>query len=68
MTKKDYEAIASIIRELKRYISNELEEEEMTPEELLDYTFDCLVIDLSNYFWADNERFDKERFKKACQI
>ncbi len=58
MTRKDFEAIASIIKEFKQNID---------PHLLTTNTYiNMMVRDLSNYFKQSNSAFDKERFMKAC--
>lgn len=55
MTRKDFQAIASIIRHYK------LE----SPTDS-GYTIEFLVKDLSDYFQQANSSFDKDRFMRAC--
>jgi len=66
MTKKDYIIIASII---KKNTSNKmtinLEGEYLDTIDML--VKDSLVNDFVIMFKKNNERFDKERFIKACQ-
>ena len=58
MTRKDFEAIANIIKEFKQNID---------PHLLTINTYiNMMVRDLSNYFKQSNSSFDKERFIKAC--
>ena len=58
MTKKDYIQIASIIKDNKLYTNN-------STRKILKH--DNLVNDFVVMFKKDNDRFDKERFIKACQ-
>ena len=67
MTKKDYEAIASIIRHLKDGLDTIILDEWYEDEELIEIMIEELINQLSNYFWTDNAQFDKQRFKAACQ-
>ena len=54
MTRKDYVQTANI---LKGFV------DEIHPQ-----VFEDLVEEFSQYFLADNERFDKARFEKACGV
>ena len=58
MTRKDYIKIANIIKDNKLYTNN-------STRKILKH--DNLVNDFVIMFKKDNERFDKERFIKACQ-
>ena len=62
MTKKDYKQIASIIKDNGIVLaSNE------RGTTLIGIDKDNLVDDFVIMFKKDNEKFDKERFIKACQ-
>lgn len=54
MTRKDYVAVSSILKEY---------EDAMTPSDYLE-----LVWDFASYMKMDNERFDNSRFLDACNI
>jgi hypothetical protein len=54
MTRKDYVAVSSILKEYKEVIPS---------EEYLE-----LVWDFASYMKMDNERFDNSRFLEACNI
>jgi len=56
MTKKDYEVIAKIIKDVA-------EAKNGTPVESL---FSILTARLANYLETTNPRFDRERFIAAC--
>jgi len=61
MTKKDYEAFATMIRD------NTLVEKS---ERDVGYNFalEDMAYDMCVIFAADNERFDKEKFLEACGL
>ena len=70
MTKKDYVAIAKVIREQVEHVDNmvatgcsSLEEGTMRKVTLLQTR-----ASLAETFAFDNPRFDRETFKKACGI
>lgn len=52
MTRKDYVATATILNQFK--------------DEINKTTFEDLVYEFSEFFFADNPRFDGVRFEKAC--
>jgi hypothetical protein len=52
MTRKDYIATAKILNQLK--------------DEINKTTFEDLVYEFSEFFYADNERFDGVKFENAC--
>lgn len=52
MTRKDYVATAKILNDLKGEINQS--------------TFEELVYQFSEYFFADNPRFDGVKFELAC--
>jgi hypothetical protein len=54
MTRKDYVKTSDILRGFS--------------EEIHPAVFEDLVEEFAQYFAADNERFDKARFEKACGI
>ena len=54
MTRKDYIQVSNILKAF----SNEI-----YPE-----VFEDLVNEFAEFFQADNDRFDKARFEKACGI
>ena len=56
MTKKHYEAIASIIE------CNTMGQHVTTPGKILDN----IAEDLADYFATDNPRFDRDKFMIAC--
>ena len=57
MTKKHFEAIARIAREVKQGVETQGGVDAV----------DALVEKLSDLFKDENPRFDKARFKQACQ-
>ena len=58
MTRKDFEAIAGIIKKVNDNIDPNLM--------MTTIYFKDMVDNLSNYFKQSNSAFDKERFIKAC--
>ena len=54
MTRKDYVETSNILKGFA---------DEIHPQ-----VFEDLVEEFAQYFQADNERFDKARFEKACGI
>jgi len=56
MSKKDYEAIAKIIRETTSLRNSEY------------FIKSSLVDILGLHFKFDNPRFDREKFKNACEV
>ena len=54
MTRKDYVKTADILKGFA--------------DEIHPAVFEDLVEEFAQYFQADNERFDKARFEKACGI
>ena len=52
MTRKDYIATAKILNQFK--------------DEINLTTFEDLVYEFSEYFFADNPRFDGVKFEQAC--
>jgi|19_taG_2_1085344.scaffolds.fasta_scaffold01264_3 hypothetical protein len=66
MTKKDYIQIASIIKDnTSNKMTINLEGEYLDTIDML--VKDSLVNDFVIMFKKNNERFDKDRFIKACQ-
>lgn len=59
MSKKDYEAIARVIRVNRRYAV-------ASPEAKT--VIDDVARDLSVTFGSANERFDREKFLAACEV
>jgi hypothetical protein len=53
MTRKDYVATAQILSSFKDSISNQI-------------VFEDLVDEFADFFSADNERFNFEKFREAC--
>ena len=58
MTRKDFETIAKIIKNIKDNIDPNLM--------MTNIYFKDMVDNLSDYFKQSNSAFDKERFMKAC--
>jgi len=52
MTRKDYVNVSDILR---AYI-----------DEIPQTTFEDLILDFCDFFQADNENFDPDRFEQAC--
>jgi hypothetical protein len=52
MTRKDYIATAKILNQFK--------------DEINKTTFEDLVYEFSEFFYADNSRFDGVKFENAC--
>lgn len=52
MTRKDYVNVSDILR---AYI-----------DEIPQTTFEDLILDFCDFFQADNENFDPEKFEQAC--
>lgn len=66
MTRKDYEVIAAVLKELRRsrpYSDEGMDEPETRPAVLAD-----VALHLSIIFKEDNARFDRTRFLKACGV
>lgn len=64
MTKKDYEAIARTVRGSLEAISATELPHTASVREAIKHT----AVDLSRIFAADNPRFDRARFLKACGV
>lgn len=59
MSKKDYEALARVLRTNRRY-------SKVSPDAAA--VVDDIARDLSVALYADNDRFDKARFLAACEV
>lgn len=59
MSKKDYEMLARVLRTNRRY-------SEVSPDAKA--VIDDIARDLSVTLYADNSKFDKERFLAACEV
>lgn len=61
MTRKDYELIASVLRETMQYAENES----------LNWngiqTTECAIDLFAEALYRENGAFDEEKFRKACQ-
>ena len=65
MTKKDYEAIANIIRSMTMTVDHGTAAEGLRHQKVLPRT--SFVNELCAYLKRDNLRFDPDRFKKAIE-
>lgn len=61
VTRKDYKAIAEIIKQEYTRFDNTGEDDYEGHHTLL-----CVVAKLAHYFAANNPRFDREKFLQAC--
>ncbi len=52
MTRKDYVNVSDILRAYK--------------DEIPQTTFEDLILDFCDFFQADNDNFNAEKFEKAC--
>lgn len=69
MTKKDYVAIARVIAQCEFRAHPEFaSERDRTIEYANNNARSIIAVDLCDIFAADNPRFDRERFLRACGI
>lgn len=66
MSKKHYEAIASLLKQRRDNEAGSRAQGAGTRAAVA--TIDAVALDLAGYFAADNQRFDKSRFLKACGV
>jgi len=68
MTKKDYEAFATIIKDNLRSYGYHQDEYEDGRTQGYNDALEDIAHNMCTIFAADNERFDKKIFLKACGI
>lgn len=67
MTKKDYEAMAEIIKNHQKAVRKVYDNQDAYCRVAL-VAVNNLVIDLAQYFKKDNFNFDFDKFYKACDL
>ena len=64
MTKKDFEAIADILLSNSKLIENRT----IAEINLINALVECIAYDMSDYMATTNQKFDSDRFMKACGV
>lgn len=64
MTKKDFEAIAAVVRDAGGYVSAMKESDKQSAEDMRNR----IARDLARELRGQNGRFDTERFLRACNV
>lgn len=67
MTRKDYEAFASMIKDNELSYGGEMDELQLHYISGYNDALSDMAGNMCNIFAADNNRFDKDRFLKACK-
>ena len=65
MTKKDFKAIADVI---KYHIDSNSDDPQFSIDRNCKLTLESLAQDLAVVFASDNPRFDQDRFLEACGL
>lgn len=63
LTKKDYKAIAAILKDARPNLPCFLEDLEQTENSVIN----CIVNSLGDYFAQNDLNFDRDRFIEACR-